>query len=75
MAPSEFCRLLDDVFRDIQWIECLFYMDDTIIRAKVEEESLIRLEHVFQRLQNVFFSKKLSKIFQSVGTGCPHGPR
>lgn len=60
-APSEFCRLMGDVFRDLQWVECLLYMDDIIVPAKTVEESLLRLEHVFQRLKSANLKLKPSK--------------
>lgn len=60
-APSEFCRLMGDVFRDMQWTECLLYMDDIIVPTKTVEENLLRLEHVFQRLQNANLKLKPSK--------------
>ena len=46
-ATSDFCRLMGDIFRDSQWIECLIYMDNIIVPAKTVEETLLRLEHVF----------------------------
>ena len=60
-APSEFCRLMGDIFRDIQWVECLLYMDDIIVPAKTVEETLLRLEHVFQRLHSANLKLKPSK--------------
>ena len=60
-APSDFCRLMGDIFRDIQWIECLIYMDDIIVPAKTIDETLLRLEHVFQRLQQANLKLKPSK--------------
>ena len=60
-APSDFCRLMGDIFRDIQWIECLIYMDDIIVPAKTIDETLVRLEHVFQRLQQANLKLKPSK--------------
>ena len=60
-APSDFCRLMGDIFRDIQWIECLIYMDDIIVPAKTIDETLVRLEHVFQRIQQANLKLKPSK--------------
>ena len=60
-APSEFCRLMGDIFRDIQWIECILYMDDIIVPAKTVEETVYRLEHIFQRLQSANLKLKPSK--------------
>ena len=61
-APSDFCRLMGDIFRDIQWIECLIYMDDIIVPAKTVEKTLLRLEHVFQRLHSSNLKLKASKM-------------
>ena len=63
-AASYFCRLMGDIFRDIQkkqWVECLLYMNDIIVPAKTFEESLVRLEHVFQRLLSSNLKLKPSK--------------
>ena len=60
-APSDFCRLMGDIFRDIQWIECLIYMEDIIVPASTVEETLLGLEHVFQRLHLSNLKLKASK--------------
>ena len=60
-APSDFCPLMGDIFGNIQWIECLIYMDDIIVPAKTMDETLVRLEHVFQRLQQANLKLKPSK--------------
>ena len=60
-AASDFCRLMGDIYRDIQWVECLLYMVDIIVPAKTFDESLVRLEHVFQRLLSTHFKLKPSK--------------
>ncbi|MES9883153.1 MAG: RNase H-like domain-containing protein [Sedimenticola sp.] len=49
-APSEFSRLMGEVLRGLQWTECCVYMDDIIVPSLTLDESLVRLEHVFQRL-------------------------
>lgn len=60
-APSTFERLMENVLRGLQWIECLLYMDDIIVPCTTVEEGLVRLEHVFQRLQNACLKCKPSK--------------
>ena len=52
---------MSDIFRNIQWVECLLYMDDITDPAKTVEETLLRLEHVFQRLQSAKIKLKPSK--------------
>ena len=41
-APSEVCRIMGDIFRNIQWVECLLYMDDIIVPAKTVEKNIIK---------------------------------
>lgn len=64
-SPSTFERLMEDVFRGLQWSECLIYIDDIIVPGKTEE-TLQRLEHVFERLQTANLKLKPSKcnLFQ-----------
>ena len=65
-SPSTFERLMADVFRDLQWRECLIYIDDIIVPGKTVEDTLIRLEHIFLRLQAANLKLKPSKcsLFQ-----------
>ena len=65
-SPSTFERLMEDVFRGLQWRECLIYIDDIIVPGKTVEDTLIRLEHVFLRLQAANLKLKPSKcsLFQ-----------
>ena len=49
-APSTFERLIEDVMRGYQWEICLVYMDDVIVPSATFEESIVRLQLVFQRL-------------------------
>ena len=60
-APSEFSRLMGEVLRGLQWKECLVYMDDIIVPGKTVDETLHRLEHVFQRLEKAGLKLKPKK--------------
>lgn len=73
ISPSTFVRLMEDVFRGLQWSECLIYIDDIIVPGKTEE-TLQRLEHVFERLQTANLKLKPSKcnLFQRVITVLGH---
>lgn len=65
-APSTFERLMENVLRGLQWVECLLYMDDIIIPSKSVDEGFTRLERIFQRLQQANLKCKPSKcvLFQ-----------
>ena len=65
-SPSTFERLMEDVLRGLQWSECLLYIDDIIIPGPTVDESLTRLEHVFERLREANLKLKPSKciLFQ-----------
>ena len=65
-APSTFERLIEDVMRGYQWEICLVYMDDVIVPSPIFEESIVRLELVFQRLSEANLKFKPSKciLFQ-----------
>lgn len=60
-APSSFQRLMEDVLRGLQWVESLLYMDDIITPGSTVQESLKRLENVFQRLLEANLKLKPSK--------------
>lgn len=62
-SPATFQRLMENVLRGIQWVESLLYMDDIITPGKTVDESLTRLENVFQRLQEANLKLKASKCF------------
>ncbi|KAL0158975.1 hypothetical protein M9458_047051, partial [Cirrhinus mrigala] len=49
-APSTFQRAMELVLRGLQWETLLIYLDDIIILGRGVDESLDRLEVVFQRL-------------------------
>ena len=60
-APSTFERLMVNVLRGLQWVECLLYLDDIIVPCKSVDEGLICLEHIFHRLQQACLKCKASK--------------
>lgn len=37
-SPSTFERLMEDVFCELQWSECLIYIDDIVPRKTLEEK-------------------------------------
>ena len=65
-APSTFERLMEDVLRGCQWEICLIYMDDVIVPSSTFQDSIARLELVFQRLSEANLKLKPSKciLFQ-----------
>lgn len=60
-SPSTFERLMEDVLRGLQWVECLLYMDDIIVPGSSFEVCITRLEHVFERLLQANLKLKASK--------------
>lgn len=60
-SPATFQRLMENVLRGIQWIQSLLYMDDIITPGRTVDESLARLEKVFERLQLYNLKLKASK--------------
>jgi hypothetical protein len=66
-SPSTFQRLMQNVLRGLQWEECQLYMDDVIVPGASFQESLLRMEHTFDRLLSARLKLKLSKfIFFSI---------
>ena len=65
-APVTFERLMEDVLRGCQWEICLIYMDDVIVPSSTFQDSIARLELVFQRLSEANLKLKPSKciLFQ-----------
>jgi len=65
-ACSTFERLMENVLRGLQWIECLLYIDDIISPCRSVEQGLVRLENIFKRLQEAGLKCKPSKciLFQ-----------
>ena len=48
-AAPTFQRLMDSIFRDLDFVSC--YLDDIMIASKTAEEHLAHIEIVLQRLQ------------------------
>ena len=60
-APATFERLMETILRGLQWRECLVYLDDIIIFGKTFDETLSRLSHVFDRIQDANLKLNPSK--------------
>ncbi|KAI5087912.1 interleukin-1 receptor accessory protein-like 1-A isoform X1, partial [Silurus meridionalis] len=50
-SPATFMRMMLTIFGDQNFLSLLCYLDDLLVFAKTEEESLARLEMVFRRLK------------------------
>ena len=51
-APATFQRLMDAVLAELQWSNCLVYLDDVVRPGRSFEEHLRNLSKVFERLRN-----------------------
>ncbi|KAG1933867.1 interleukin-1 receptor accessory protein-like 1-A [Pimephales promelas] len=51
-SPATFMRMMMTIFGDQNFLSLLCYLDDLLVFGKTEEESLQRLEMVFQRLKD-----------------------
>ncbi|KRY45379.1 Retrovirus-related Pol polyprotein from transposon 17.6 [Trichinella britovi] len=60
-APGTFQRLMERTLSGLVGKSCLVYLDDIIVFSATEEEHLIRLEEVFQRLKGVGLKIKPEK--------------
>jgi hypothetical protein len=60
-SPASFMRMMLTIFGDQNFLSFLCYLDDLMVFAKTEEESLQRLEMVFQWLQEHNFKQSPSK--------------
>ena len=60
-SPSTFQRLMEDIFRGLQWVELLLYMDDIISPSQTVQEGLQRLANIFDRLLDSNLKLKPSK--------------
>jgi transposase InsO family protein len=60
-SPATFQRLMESCLSDLQYRNCLVYLDDIIVFSKTFQEHLDRLELVFQRLQEYGLKLKPSK--------------
>ena len=65
-SPSTFERVIENVFKGLQWVELLLYMDDIISPSQSFEQGLQRLTRIFERLQEANLKLKPSKcaLFQ-----------
>eukprot|EP00731_Ephydatia_muelleri_P026491 Em0018g591a len=50
-APATFQRLMNRVLCDVNWIECLVYIDDTVVIGRTFEQHLSNLGTVLSRLR------------------------
>ena len=60
-APSTFQRAMELILRGLQWATLLIYLDDVIVIGNGVDQSLDRLEQVFQRFQSYGLKLKPSK--------------
>ena len=73
-APATFQRLMNKVLENLQWDICLVYLDDILVMGKTVEETMQRLELVFQRLRAAHLKLKPKKcnLFQKEVTYLGH---
>ena len=50
-APATFQRLMNRVLCDVNWVECLVYIDDTVVIGRTFEQHLSNLGTVLSRLR------------------------
>ena len=50
-APATFQRLMNRVLCDVNWVECLVYIDDTVVIGRTFEQYLSNLGTVLSRLR------------------------
>ena len=62
-ARASFCRLMEMVIRDQQFVTLLFYLDDICIFANSADQMLDRIELVFSRLKQYQLKIKPKKSF------------
>ena len=60
-ATATIERLMEVVFRGLQWKICLIYMDDVIIFGRNFEDEITRLRAVFEKLRNANLKLKPKK--------------
>lgn len=60
-APATFQRLMEHCMGDLNFSECIVYIDDIIVFSRTFEEHIERLGDVFSRLQEFGLKLKLSK--------------
>ena len=60
-TPATFQRMMQTCLGDLHLNWCLIYLDDIIVFAKTQEEAIIRLGTIFQKLREVGLKLKPSK--------------
>lgn len=60
-SPATFQRLMERCLGDMQYRDCLVYLDDIIVFSSTIEEHISRLQSVFQRLKEFGLKLKPSK--------------
>jgi hypothetical protein len=60
-SPATFQRLTDKLLVNLNWKQCIVYMDDIIIFAKDFDQHILRLSNVLERLQSANLKCKLEK--------------
>ena len=60
-SPATFQRLADKVFVNLNWKQCIVYLDDVIIFAKTFEEHIERLSNVLERIKAANLKCKIEK--------------
>jgi hypothetical protein len=73
-AGATFQRLMQMVFRGLDWRVLLIYLDDLIVHSKTFDEHLVRLREVFHRLQTagLKLTPKKCRLFQRQVTFLGH---
>lgn len=67
-APATFCRLMNEIFRDLLDESVIVYLDNIIIFSPTSEQYLHDVEQVFKRLEESQLYLKKSKC--SFGQEC-----
>jgi hypothetical protein len=60
-APAVFIKLLDTILADLKYDTCLAYVDDIIVWSETEEEHLLKLTKLFDRLSGENLKLKPTK--------------
>ena len=60
-APATFSRLVETVFRGLNWKVCLAYLDDVIVFSRSFDDHLKHLKQVFDRLVSANLRLKVNK--------------
>ena len=65
-TPPSFVRMMESVFRDMNWKRIVCYLDNIIVFSDTFEEHLARLEKVFKRLQEHNLCLKSLQLLKKV---------